>query len=262
MIRFACPACNAVMSVPPNAAGKKGNCPKCGQRLRIPQPPAAKHTTLGRLLPDPGAGIAAPAIRQPQSWQAPAAPQQQPTATLRPRRRRTLVAVVVIGVVFIVAGAGAAALCFSKWRAAVVVGNKGGGAVVVMPPAYTPHDGPKTPDEKRREIVAQIANHRFWKAKPTATAVEEMVLTLAAQKSGAAVLLDENAKCAAVTVNFPLRQLTKADSLAGQPQLFRQLPEGFRDRYVFIEMADYDKRPDERTLLKDFLDKLDHAEWR
>jgi hypothetical protein len=38
MIRFACPACNASIKVPDTAAGKKGPCPKCGQRLYVPPP--------------------------------------------------------------------------------------------------------------------------------------------------------------------------------------------------------------------------------
>lgn len=39
MIRFECPVCNAVMSVPDTAGGRKGACPKCGQRLQVPPLP-------------------------------------------------------------------------------------------------------------------------------------------------------------------------------------------------------------------------------
>jgi hypothetical protein len=138
MIRFACPACNAVMTVPPNAAGKKGNCPKCGQRIRIPAPPAAKHTTLGRLLPEQGGGSTDRVARQPEGWHAPMS-SPQPTFELPPPRRRLPALVVVTCVLLIVAGAAGAAFYFSRWRAAVVVGD-GGGAVVVM--HETPTGGP------------------------------------------------------------------------------------------------------------------------
>jgi hypothetical protein len=37
MISFACPACKSAINVPSAAAGKQGSCPKCGQRLQIPE---------------------------------------------------------------------------------------------------------------------------------------------------------------------------------------------------------------------------------
>jgi DNA-directed RNA polymerase subunit RPC12/RpoP len=39
MIRFACPACKKVLKVADDGAGKKVNCPGCGQRLLIPAAP-------------------------------------------------------------------------------------------------------------------------------------------------------------------------------------------------------------------------------
>jgi hypothetical protein len=50
MIRFACPVCRAVLAVPDNAIGKKGPCPKCGQRVQIPAP--RRITALGEPLPE------------------------------------------------------------------------------------------------------------------------------------------------------------------------------------------------------------------
>src|SRR5687767_2965801 len=53
MIRFQCPACNKVLKVADEGAGRKGPCPSCGQRLLIPTPPtqaARKKTVLGTLL--------------------------------------------------------------------------------------------------------------------------------------------------------------------------------------------------------------------
>jgi hypothetical protein len=52
MLRFACPTCAAVIQVPEMLAGKKGSCPKCGQRLQVPVP--IKKTVLGKLLPNEG----------------------------------------------------------------------------------------------------------------------------------------------------------------------------------------------------------------
>jgi hypothetical protein len=36
MIRFECLACNAKIKVPEAKAGRKGKCPRCGQRLQVP----------------------------------------------------------------------------------------------------------------------------------------------------------------------------------------------------------------------------------
>jgi DNA-directed RNA polymerase subunit RPC12/RpoP len=54
MVRFTCPTCKAVLQAPPVQAGEKVACPKCGQRILIPNPvkPAAGNkTALGSLLP-------------------------------------------------------------------------------------------------------------------------------------------------------------------------------------------------------------------
>jgi hypothetical protein len=49
MLRFACPACNAVMEAPAHKVGQKVACLKCGQRLQIPTPP--RGTILAKPLP-------------------------------------------------------------------------------------------------------------------------------------------------------------------------------------------------------------------
>jgi hypothetical protein len=69
-IRFACPACNAVMNAPDGKAGRKVSCPKCGQRLQIPAPP--KGTILAKPLPPKRESLAdqtAPAAKTPD-WLA------------------------------------------------------------------------------------------------------------------------------------------------------------------------------------------------
>ncbi|MHB1423152.1 MAG: TFIIB-type zinc ribbon-containing protein [Gemmataceae bacterium] len=45
MIRFACPTCKAALQAPAQTAGDKVACPKCGQRVLIPNPvkPAASN---------------------------------------------------------------------------------------------------------------------------------------------------------------------------------------------------------------------------
>jgi len=53
LFRFACPACQKILKTSPTNAGRKSHCPRCGQRLQVPAPPAQrKRTMLGRLLPD------------------------------------------------------------------------------------------------------------------------------------------------------------------------------------------------------------------
>ncbi|MHB1423154.1 MAG: TFIIB-type zinc ribbon-containing protein [Gemmataceae bacterium] len=61
MIRFFCPACKSVLQAPPVQAGEKVVCPKCGQRMLIPNPvkPAASNkTVLGSLLPESKSPVA------------------------------------------------------------------------------------------------------------------------------------------------------------------------------------------------------------
>ena len=66
-IRFACPACNAVMNAPDNKAGLKVSCLHCGQRLLVPGPPPG--TVLARLLP----------LNEPMSIPKPARPPHPPS---------------------------------------------------------------------------------------------------------------------------------------------------------------------------------------
>jgi lipopolysaccharide-induced tumor necrosis factor-alpha factor len=40
-IRYSCPRCAKALEAPRGMGGQKLNCPGCGQRLQIPQPPAA-----------------------------------------------------------------------------------------------------------------------------------------------------------------------------------------------------------------------------
>jgi DNA-directed RNA polymerase subunit RPC12/RpoP len=54
MIHFACPTCKSVLQVAAQKAGDKVACPKCSQRLLVPNPvkPAASNKiVLGSLLP-------------------------------------------------------------------------------------------------------------------------------------------------------------------------------------------------------------------
>jgi len=50
MIRFRCPNCSSILSVPDHAIGKKGTCPKCAQRLQVP-PPIRRPTVIGAAPP-------------------------------------------------------------------------------------------------------------------------------------------------------------------------------------------------------------------
>jgi hypothetical protein len=60
MPRFACPVCNFLLRAPDSAAGKKGPCPNCGQRLQIPAPP--RRTMLGIVAPPAPRAERAPAL--------------------------------------------------------------------------------------------------------------------------------------------------------------------------------------------------------
>jgi hypothetical protein len=57
-IAFSCPTCQARLQAEASAAGAKTICPRCGQKLLIPQSPRpapVNRTVLGRLEPSPAA---------------------------------------------------------------------------------------------------------------------------------------------------------------------------------------------------------------
>ena len=77
MVRLSCPTCHAVLAVPDDQAGRKGPCPKCGQRLLVP-PTALNKTVLGKplVMPSAAKGIGdAFAFNEPSP---PTPPQAQP----------------------------------------------------------------------------------------------------------------------------------------------------------------------------------------
>jgi DNA-directed RNA polymerase subunit RPC12/RpoP len=56
MIRFTCPTCQKALKTPDDAVNRKASCPRCGQRLLVPDPvkPAANNkTVVGEPIPDP-----------------------------------------------------------------------------------------------------------------------------------------------------------------------------------------------------------------
>ena len=62
-ILFHCPYCTASVKVPDSAAGKLGECPKCGTKIRIPAveiPPAAAAPAAPPPMPGPQYPVAAP----------------------------------------------------------------------------------------------------------------------------------------------------------------------------------------------------------
>jgi hypothetical protein len=105
MIRFACPACDAVMTAPPQKAGHKFNCLKCGQRIQIPSPP--RGTMLAKPLPPKGQPAAHP-LPAPVLSPAPSSrprddkvdePHRAPDSTELPQRRNSATPWIVAGVV-------------------------------------------------------------------------------------------------------------------------------------------------------------------
>jgi hypothetical protein len=60
VIKFACPRCETAYEVPDAAAGKKSNCRKCGQRLKVPGTPPINQTVLGLPFDAPPAAPAKP----------------------------------------------------------------------------------------------------------------------------------------------------------------------------------------------------------
>ncbi len=84
MIWFACPTCNASINFADDKAGTQGACPKCGQRVQVPQRLASppEKTVLDKLSPEVPEREAIPA-----GGQRPGAPAVVPR-TLCPRCRQ------------------------------------------------------------------------------------------------------------------------------------------------------------------------------
>lgn len=75
-VRFDCPACHAVLTVPAAAAGLQGPCPKCWQEIVSPDPARGLPARLPSAAPP---AIAPPAPSEPPAPAAPAAlPEPEP----------------------------------------------------------------------------------------------------------------------------------------------------------------------------------------
>lgn len=103
-VRFDCPACHAVLTVPAAAAGLQGPCPKCWQEIvspdptrglpaRLPaapplalEPPAPALPPVSKPLPDPEiAPTVSAESAEPATSAAPEAPPALPAPTLTPK---------------------------------------------------------------------------------------------------------------------------------------------------------------------------------
>jgi DNA-directed RNA polymerase subunit RPC12/RpoP len=68
VISFQCPACKKVLKVTDASAGKKGACPSCGQRLKVPPPVQNRNkTVLGRPLKGRDTSLPEPPSPHPSS---------------------------------------------------------------------------------------------------------------------------------------------------------------------------------------------------
>lgn len=78
-VRFDCPACGAVLTVPAAAAGLQGPCPKCWEEIVSPDPALGLPARLPALPPLPPAAEAATVIPAlPPASEAPATPEIPP----------------------------------------------------------------------------------------------------------------------------------------------------------------------------------------
>lgn len=108
MLRFLCPSCQSSLQVPESTAGKKGSCPRCGQRLQVPMPPR-NRTVLG-VLPDATTSYATPSLPTPTASPPPLA-EYAPPARLP---QGTKLGCVALTIVLIAVGAlGVSVLTFA-----------------------------------------------------------------------------------------------------------------------------------------------------
>jgi Domain of unknown function (DUF4878) len=78
MIQFRCPKCHVVLKIKDSIAGRKGSCPKCGQRLRFPEPPPEK------VSPSNPAPAATPQVVPTLETKEPSNQERLPVATKPP----------------------------------------------------------------------------------------------------------------------------------------------------------------------------------
>jgi hypothetical protein len=156
MIRFQCPACNVILQGSDAQAGNKIACPKCGQRLQIPQPPA-NPTVLGKVLPETvrpkesGARISSRSGR-PQAAFPPLVPKQQ----ARPRSVPFFVVGAALVMALVAMCAGTAALV-----ALVLMRQQAG----TQSAASAPTDKPASGEDQQVSVDSDIKEVEFgqWK---------------------------------------------------------------------------------------------------
>src|SRR5262245_33077318 len=73
MVRFPCPKCKAVLKINDSVAGRRGSCPKCGQRFQLPE-----------VLPSNPAHSATPQVVPASETKEPSSEEPLPVATKRP----------------------------------------------------------------------------------------------------------------------------------------------------------------------------------
>lgn len=105
MIHFTCPGCNASLNVPDKAAGKKGACPKCGQRLLVPPPqraPLPRSQTMLGLHPAE-APIEIAETSPPPAHDGPNDPSNDDPPPAR-MSQATKLGIIAMGIVFLATG--------------------------------------------------------------------------------------------------------------------------------------------------------------
>lgn len=212
MIHFLCPRCQASLKVPDNAAGRKGPCPKCGQRLQVPQP-RRNRTVLG-VLPDTPHEKMLPEVEMP----LPAAPVDRPRPRMALGTRLGCVALFVLGIATAAIGvvvtvkltegrqeeagktsANASPLQrFTDWIGDIDHGKAKG---KTQPRGS---EGRGTDPRISAGEIAQLADHPFWRKKLTAKRIEEIITQLTHPGRITTLWIDDTGKTKEIT--FPLHE--------------------------------------------------------
>lgn len=87
-IRFACPTCKSALEAAEDTVGSKSSCPKCGQRVQVPDP--RRDETLMGVLPSDWLSQPVPKARDreevfPIAQPAPLLPETQPSPNILQR---------------------------------------------------------------------------------------------------------------------------------------------------------------------------------
>lgn len=122
--------------------------------------------------------------------------------------------------------------------------------------------GPQAPAEvagARRRLAQEVAQHRYWKVAPPASAVERLAEEMARQSANTLVFIDDHFRTRMVTGKDDYLAAYRVSQEGG---VIISPPEGIGERCLTLDLQVFDVRPGPEMVLRAWKDVLDRAEFR